>query len=177
MDEYFKFIPFSTWIFSPFKKKNLILPDVDFLSYDKIYLIRNAFFRYCYWYRRYYFISYYWWAIKLNTCHEKPSIRRDVILFCYVLKGSLYTCSAEQQGIKVDPTELTQFIDFVKRNKLQTESFIIGPNECKLYFVCVYLSCIRFICINFWGSGKFTLSIGGCQVVFYGNAETLKVVF
>lgn len=41
-------------------------------------------------------------------------------------------CSAEQEGIiKVSPIELSEFISFVKRNRLQTESFIIGQNQCK----------------------------------------------
>ncbi|KAJ4729126.1 Profilin family protein [Melia azedarach] len=35
----------------------------------------------------------------------------------------------EQEGIKTDPIELSQFIDFIKHNKLQTGSFIIGENE------------------------------------------------
>lgn len=43
-----------------------------------------------------------------------------------------FSCSAEQEGIKADPIEISQFVSFVKRNKLQTESFCIGPNECEL---------------------------------------------
>ncbi|KAJ9134917.1 hypothetical protein P3X46_032158 [Hevea brasiliensis] len=41
----------------------------------------------------------------------------------------LLSTIAEQEGIKVNPIELSQFIDFIKHNKLQTESFIIGPNQ------------------------------------------------
>uniref|UniRef100_A0A2P2KT57 Uncharacterized protein LOC101305474 n=1 Tax=Rhizophora mucronata TaxID=61149 RepID=A0A2P2KT57_RHIMU len=39
--------------------------------------------------------------------------------------------SAEQQGLKANPIDLSQFIEFVRRNKLQNETFIIGANECK----------------------------------------------
>lgn len=31
--------------------------------------------------------------------------------------------------MKADPMELTQFVNFVKRNKLQAESFFIGQNQ------------------------------------------------
>ena len=41
-------------------------------------------------------------------------------------------CSAEQEGLKADPIEMTRFVDFIQQNKLQTGSFIIGSNECKL---------------------------------------------
>lgn len=54
-----------------------------------------------------------------------------VILFCN-LKVDFVFYSEEQEGIKTDPIELSQFIDFIKHNKLQTGSFIIGENECKL---------------------------------------------
>ncbi|XAR50289.1 hypothetical protein NMG60_11004575 [Bertholletia excelsa] len=41
----------------------------------------------------------------------------------------LLSTIAEQEGIKANPIELNQFLDFVKRNKLQSESFFIGSNE------------------------------------------------
>ncbi|XP_044466725.1 uncharacterized protein LOC123196702 [Mangifera indica] len=41
----------------------------------------------------------------------------------------LLSTIAEQEGLKVNPIELSQFVDFVKQNKLQTHSFIIGPNQ------------------------------------------------
>lgn len=50
----------------------------------------------------------------------------------YLLMGWLAAGSAEQEGIKANPIELNHFVDYIKRNKLQTESFIIGPNQCKL---------------------------------------------
>ncbi|KAG5592282.1 hypothetical protein H5410_042796 [Solanum commersonii] len=45
------------------------------------------------------------------------------------LKACVYACSAEQEGIMADPTEMCELISFVKRNKLQKESFVIGQNQ------------------------------------------------
>ena len=39
--------------------------------------------------------------------------------------------SAEQEKIKINLIELSQFISFIKRNKLQIETFFIGQNQCK----------------------------------------------
>ncbi|PIN19366.1 hypothetical protein CDL12_07943 [Handroanthus impetiginosus] len=39
----------------------------------------------------------------------------------------LVSTIAEQEGIKADPIEISQFLSFVKRNKLQTETFFVGP--------------------------------------------------
>ncbi|MBA0584188.1 hypothetical protein Gorai_015013, partial [Gossypium raimondii] len=36
---------------------------------------------------------------------------------------------AEQEGIKISPIELSQFVNFIKRNKLQKETFMIGNNQ------------------------------------------------
>lgn len=52
-----------------------------------------------------------------------------------ILKPNVYACSAEQEGIKADPTEMCELVSFVKRNKLQTESFFIGQNQCELIAV------------------------------------------
>ncbi|KAL2517350.1 Profilin family protein [Abeliophyllum distichum] len=41
----------------------------------------------------------------------------------------LVSTIAEQEGIQADPIELSQFVSYVKRNKLQTESFFIGSNQ------------------------------------------------
>lgn len=51
--------------------------------------------------------------------------------------GILDAGSAEQEGIKVNPIELRQFVDFIKHNKLQTENFIIRSNQCKLELSCL----------------------------------------
>ena len=35
--------------------------------------------------------------------------------------------------MKLRPIEINQLINFVKRNKWQTETFLIGRNECKFF--------------------------------------------
>lgn len=52
----------------------------------------------------------------------------------------------EQEGIKADPTELYQFVNFIKRNKLQTESFFIGPNQYVVTSIHESWFCAR--CMN-----------------------------
>ncbi|KAL8054117.1 hypothetical protein ABFX02_05G117200 [Erythranthe guttata] len=58
----------------------------------------------------------------------------------------LVSTVAEQVGIKVDPTEIIQLVSFVKRNKLQTESFFIGPNEYLVTSIHESWFCAR--CMN-----------------------------
>ncbi|XP_027074822.1 uncharacterized protein [Coffea arabica] len=41
----------------------------------------------------------------------------------------LLSTIVEQEAVKADPMELSQFVSFVKRNKLQAESFFIGQNQ------------------------------------------------
>ncbi|XP_074286266.1 uncharacterized protein LOC141611589 [Silene latifolia] len=41
----------------------------------------------------------------------------------------LLSTIAEEEGIKADPIEVSQLVNFVKRNKLQAETFLLGPNE------------------------------------------------
>ncbi|XP_050378347.1 uncharacterized protein LOC126795578, partial [Argentina anserina] len=54
--------------------------------------------------------------------------------------------SVEQEGIKVTPIELGQFIDFIKCDKLRTESFIIGPNQYGVTSIHENWFCAR--CMN-----------------------------
>lgn len=83
------------------------------------------------------------------------------------LKTYVYVCSAEQEGIKADPTEMCELVSFVKRNKLQTEIFVIGQNQCELLLLtnenisCVTLSSGRVLfltchlnCMPLRGSSK-----------------------
>ncbi|KAL3844378.1 hypothetical protein ACJIZ3_001781 [Penstemon smallii] len=58
----------------------------------------------------------------------------------------LVSTIAEQEGIKADPLEISQFISFVKRNKLQTESFFIGPNQYLVTSIHENSFCAR--CMN-----------------------------
>ncbi|XP_057964581.1 uncharacterized protein LOC131155448 isoform X3 [Malania oleifera] len=44
-------------------------------------------------------------------------------------EASFDAYSAEQEGIKADPIELSQFVDLIRCNKLQSECFFIGPNQ------------------------------------------------
>ncbi|KAI4372172.1 hypothetical protein MLD38_010441 [Melastoma candidum] len=41
----------------------------------------------------------------------------------------LLSTIAKQEGLKADPIEIGEFVSFVKREKFQTETFIIGQNE------------------------------------------------
>ncbi|XP_022863185.1 uncharacterized protein LOC111383329 [Olea europaea var. sylvestris] len=45
------------------------------------------------------------------------------------LKLRLLSCRVEHEGIQSDPIELSQFVGYVKKNKLQSESFFIGSNQ------------------------------------------------
>ena len=54
----------------------------------------------------------------------------------------LLSTIAEQEGIKANPMELTHFLDFIKRNQLQSETFIIASNEYGQGDACYKLICI-----------------------------------
>ncbi|XP_022888865.1 uncharacterized protein LOC111404272 isoform X6 [Olea europaea var. sylvestris] len=43
--------------------------------------------------------------------------------------ASNYVGSSEEEGIQSYPIELSQFVGYVNRNKLRTESFFIGLNQ------------------------------------------------
>lgn len=45
--------------------------------------------------------------------------------------------SAEQEGIDLYPVDLNQFIDFMRRGNLPTETFVLGSNQCN---VCLLIS-------------------------------------
>ncbi|KAK6947245.1 hypothetical protein RJ641_000718 [Dillenia turbinata] len=44
----------------------------------------------------------------------------------------------EQEGMKANPMEMNQIVDFVKRNNLQFDTFIIGTNQSRTR------SCLRY---------------------------------
>ncbi|GMY33632.1 pectin acetylesterase 8-like [Fagus crenata] len=58
----------------------------------------------------------------------------------------LLSTIAKQEGIKVNPIELSQFVDFIKRDKLQSETFIIGPNQYLVTSIHENWFCAR--CMN-----------------------------
>ncbi|KAB1223088.1 hypothetical protein CJ030_MR2G013647 [Morella rubra] len=62
-------------------------------------------------------------------------------LFQKILKEN-----AEQEGIKANPMELNQFMDFIRCNKLRTESFILGANQYLVTSIHENWFCAR--CIN-----------------------------
>ncbi|KAL9447732.1 hypothetical protein AB3S75_015248 [Citrus x aurantiifolia] len=58
----------------------------------------------------------------------------------------LLSTIAEQEGMKADPVDLTEFVDFVKLNKLQTECFFIGKNQYIVTTIHENWFCAR--CLN-----------------------------
>ncbi|KAJ7943971.1 Profilin [Quillaja saponaria] len=74
--------------------------------------------------------------------------------------------SAEQEGIKANAIELRHFIDFIKRNSLQTESFVIGPTQ---YLVTsIHESWFSARCMNNSkpvGEGAIVMQTAGCVFV------------
>ncbi|KAK6251629.1 hypothetical protein SCA6_005634 [Theobroma cacao] len=58
----------------------------------------------------------------------------------------LLSTIAEQEGIKINPIELSQFVSFIKRNKLQTETFNIGHNQYMVTSIQENWFCAR--CLN-----------------------------
>ncbi|GAV56960.1 Profilin domain-containing protein [Cephalotus follicularis] len=58
----------------------------------------------------------------------------------------LLSTIAEQEGIKANPIELSEFIDFINRNKPQTESFVVGPNQYIVTSIHESWFCAR--CVN-----------------------------
>lgn len=114
--------------------------------------------------------------ILLKICHAY-----HVVLFGYTVpEGWLHACSAEEEGIKVNPIELSQFVDFIKCDKLQTESFVIGTNQCKCFLWVQCAITIPNICLLNWRIGRrgmILLSvIKEFEVVLYGSTENWKVV-
>lgn len=114
--------------------------------------------------------------ILLKICHAY-----HVVLFGYTVpEGWLHACSAEEEGIKVNPIELSQFVDFIKCDKLQTESFVIGTNQCKCFLWVQCAITIPNICLlsrRIGWRGMILLSvIKEFKVVLYGSTENWKVV-
>ncbi|KAK9215136.1 hypothetical protein WN944_007139 [Citrus x changshan-huyou] len=58
----------------------------------------------------------------------------------------LLSTIAEQEGMKADAVDLTEFVDFVKLNKLQTDCFFIGKNQYIVTAIHENWFCAR--CLN-----------------------------
>ncbi|KAL8156746.1 hypothetical protein AgCh_001739 [Apium graveolens] len=77
------------------------------------------------------FVSRTWDKWALNCVGSSGQALKAAMLVNYDPTGPsrLLSTIEEQEGIKADPIELSQFINFIKRNNLQTESFFIGSNQ------------------------------------------------
>ncbi|KAA3469330.1 Profilin family protein [Gossypium australe] len=69
------------------------------------------------------------WASS-NIGSSGPPLKAALLINYDPLRPSrLLSTIAEQEGIKISPIELSQFVNFIKRNKLQKETFMIGNNQ------------------------------------------------
>ncbi|KAM3264184.1 hypothetical protein P3S67_003828 [Capsicum chacoense] len=71
------------------------------------------------------------WERSISTNVGSGQPLKAALLLNYDPNGPsrLMSTIAEQEGIKADPTEMCELVSFVKRNKLQTEIFVIGQNQ------------------------------------------------
>lgn len=72
------------------------------------------------------------WASSNIRSSGQPLKAALVINYDPTGPSRLLSIIAEQEGIQADPVEVGQLVNFIKRNKLQTDSFFVGPNQ---YFV------------------------------------------
>ncbi|KAL6530827.1 hypothetical protein OROGR_014687 [Orobanche gracilis] len=86
------------------------------------------------------------WAPNNVGSSDKPLKAALLINYDPAGPSRLVSTIAEQEGIKADPIEISHFISFVKRNKLQTESFLIGPNQYLVTSIHESWFCAR--CLN-----------------------------
>ncbi|WCJ31613.1 Profilin family protein [Euphorbia peplus] len=74
-----------------------------------------------------------WASLNISSSgkDEQPLPLKAALLINYdpSSPSRLLSTLAEQEGMKVNPIEVSHFIDFIKRNKLQTESFTIGSSQ------------------------------------------------
>uniref|UniRef100_A0A5B6ZYK0 Profilin family protein n=1 Tax=Davidia involucrata TaxID=16924 RepID=A0A5B6ZYK0_DAVIN len=77
------------------------------------------------------FVNEIWDKWASNYVGSSGQLLKAALLINYDPTGPsrLLSTIAEQEGIKANPIELSQFVDFIKRNKLQMETFFIGPNQ------------------------------------------------
>lgn len=70
-----------------------------------------------------------WTSINVGSSTGEPLKAALLINYDPNAPSRLLSIIAEQEGINAVPTEVSQFVDFVKRNKLHSENFTIGPNQ------------------------------------------------
>ncbi|KAK4401056.1 hypothetical protein Sango_1211700 [Sesamum angolense] len=83
---------------------------------------------------------------KVGTKRWQPLKAALLINYDPTGPSRLVSTIAEQEGIKTDPIEISEFVSFVKRNKLQMETFFIGPNEYLVSSIHESWFCAR--CLN-----------------------------
>ncbi|KAG9454994.1 hypothetical protein H6P81_007898 [Aristolochia fimbriata] len=86
-----------------------------------------------------------WASINIGSSGEPL---KAALLLNYDPSGPsrLMSVIAEQQGIKVKPVDLYPFLDFIRRNNLHTECFLIGQNEYLATSIHEHWFCAR--CVN-----------------------------
>ncbi|KAB5564339.1 hypothetical protein DKX38_004393 [Salix brachista] len=70
-----------------------------------------------------------WTSINVGSSTGEPLKSALLINYDPNAPSRLLSIIAEQEGINATPTEVSQFVDFVRRNKLQSEDFTIGQNQ------------------------------------------------
>uniref|UniRef100_A0A3N7G2V9 Profilin n=1 Tax=Populus trichocarpa TaxID=3694 RepID=A0A3N7G2V9_POPTR len=70
-----------------------------------------------------------WTSINVGSSTGEPLKAALLINYDPNAPSRLLSIIAEQEGINAVPTEVSQFVDFVKRNKLHSENFTIGQNQ------------------------------------------------
>ncbi|XP_052735026.1 uncharacterized protein LOC108344787 isoform X2 [Vigna angularis] len=67
------------------------------------------------------------------SCPVNITVSIQQSCYCYIIffnpKAKVVVTFAAQEGIKANPIELSNFMDFIKQNKLHTELFVIGSNQ------------------------------------------------
>ncbi|CAK7355904.1 unnamed protein product [Dovyalis caffra] len=70
-----------------------------------------------------------WASINIGSSSGEPLKSAFLLNYDPNAPSRLLSIIAEQEGINATPIEVSHFVEFVKRNKLQSESFIIGQNQ------------------------------------------------
>ncbi|KAI4973265.1 hypothetical protein ZWY2020_028973 [Hordeum vulgare] len=94
----------------------------------------------------------------------------------------LFLFRAEEEGTKFTTVDLQPFINFFRRNNLQTEFFSIGPNQCEFGHLNPTKPGFVLVVHNTGGEGVIVMQIGAYLLVsmYYdgsvGSASQAMVV-
>lgn len=85
-----------------------------------------------------YFVGYFVLVLLLYVMIKK---------FWFVHVITFYYWSAEQEGLKVTPLDLNEFVEFVKKKQFQSKTFFIADGECEWFCIIIfmYYSCVFFV--------------------------------